>query len=41
MKISSTELAAAAAPLLSSLKLYKEVNWWGVISAIYVKPSSD
>jgi hypothetical protein len=40
MRISSTESEAAAGPVLSSLKLYREPVYRGVTSAIYVKPSS-
>jgi hypothetical protein len=40
MKISSTESVAAAGPVQSSLKLYREPIHRGVTSAIYVKPSS-
>jgi hypothetical protein len=40
MMISSTESVAAAGPVFSSLKLYREQVHFGVTSAIYVKPSS-
>jgi hypothetical protein len=40
MKVSSTESVAAAGPVTSSIKLYKEPNYSGVTSAVYVKPSS-
>jgi hypothetical protein len=38
--ISSTESVAAAGPVLSSLKLYREPVHRGDTSAIYIKPSS-
>jgi hypothetical protein len=40
MNVSSTESVAAAGPVLSSLKLYRESVYRGVTSAIYIKPSS-
>jgi hypothetical protein len=41
MKISSTESEAATVPVLSTVQLYMESVYFGVTSAIFVKPSSD
>jgi hypothetical protein len=40
MNVSKSESIAAAGPVTSSIKLYKEPNYTGVTSAIYVKPNS-